>query len=265
MPDLDIKSETIDKAIDVIADSTKETRNALDTNSAKGINKFFELLKSTPVGIRIDSYIAERPYKLEQEMKRIEEKYKKIPKQNQAEPSAYIAFQTINNLNYALDEEHLKEMFENLLVSDMDSRKKEYVSPTYINMIQQLDKKDAEFLQDLKNKQLIKELPIIKVKIVNNDTGHFNYITQNIICLKNSSYIVIPNMVFENLLRLKIIEIPYDEYLAKITDYEDTFNILKTTPELVKLTNLPNNHLEIQKMKLVFTDSGKKFIDICLS
>ncbi len=264
MPDLDIKSETINKAIDAVADSTKETRDALDKNTSGGINKFFELLKSTPVGIKIDSYIAERPYKLEQEMNKIKEKYEKIPEKNQVEPSSYIALQTINNLNYALDEEHLREMFENLLISDMDSRKKEYVLPTYINMIQQLNKEDAKFLQDLKNKKLIKELPVIRIKLVNN-VGGYAYVSQNIICLKNKSYIVIPNMVLENLLRLKIIEIPFDEYFADVTDYENTFNTLKKTPEFFILEKVPDRHLDIQKKKLEFTDSGKKFIDICLS
>ena len=72
-------------------------------------------------------------------------------------------------------------------------------------------------------------------------------------------------MVLENLLRLKIIEIPFGEHLADITDYEDTFNTLKKEPELIIAENIPNKHLKIQKKKLEFTDSGKNFIDICLS
>lgn len=42
MPDLDIKSETLNKGIDLVADSTKETRNVLDKQTSNGLNmKYF--------------------------------------------------------------------------------------------------------------------------------------------------------------------------------------------------------------------------------
>ena len=146
MPDLNIKSGTLDKGIDLIADSTKETRNILDNKTAGGLNKLLELLKSTNIGIKMDTYIAERPYKLEKAMKKMKEKYDKIPDENKIEPSSYIALKGIQELNYCLDEEHLKEMFSNLLVSDMDSRNKNKVLPSFIEIIKQLNKADAEFL-----------------------------------------------------------------------------------------------------------------------
>jgi len=71
MADINMESNTINKALDIVSESSKETRSALDTNTAKGINKIFELMKSTKLGIKVDAYIDERHYKLEKEMQKI--------------------------------------------------------------------------------------------------------------------------------------------------------------------------------------------------
>ena len=52
--DINIHSETADKIIDAVVNSTEQTRNALDTNTSKGVNKFFQLLAATKAGIAIE-------------------------------------------------------------------------------------------------------------------------------------------------------------------------------------------------------------------
>ncbi len=61
---------------------------------------------------------------MKKELEKMQAKYDNIPQEYQVEPSSYIALKGVNELNYALEEDHLKEMFENILISDMDSRKK---------------------------------------------------------------------------------------------------------------------------------------------
>lgn len=124
MGDSPINTDTIDKAIDIVGESTKEIRKEIDKTAAKGVNKLAQLFWASPIGRKADIYIAERPYKMEIELKRMQAKYDCIPAKFQVEPSSYIALKGVNELNYALEEEHLKEMFENILISDMDSRKK---------------------------------------------------------------------------------------------------------------------------------------------
>lgn len=124
MENLPINADTINKTIDVVDEITKETRKEIDKTTAKGVNKLAQLFWASPIGRKADIYIAERPYKMEIELKKMQAKYDCIPAECQVEPSSYIALKGTNELNYALEEEHLKEMFENLLISDMDSRKK---------------------------------------------------------------------------------------------------------------------------------------------
>lgn len=259
MADLDIKSDTINKGLDIIEKSTKETRNTIDKNLSRGINKVTELLKSTSIGIKIDTYIAERPLKLERAISEMKKKYNKIPDEFKTEPSAYIALKTIQELNYSLDEEHLKKMFQNILISDMDSRNKANVLPGHIEIIKQLSKDDAEMLQFFKNNKLT-TAPIIKLKYTFEDGG-FIYPTENINLIHNEKDIVLDSIVLDNLCKQRLIELNFNEHMYNEDIYEKVFREIKLK------THLPPKFKELDYSKglLKITDYGKNFIDICLS
>lgn len=189
----------------------------------------------------------------------------KIPKENLTFPRVNIFGPTFDGLKYNLDEQHIKEMFTNVLISEMDNRKQNKVLPAYIEIVKQLNQEDALFLTTLKEKKLVNNIPIIRLKLVKNINSTFGYISPYFICLTNGDYIEIPQLVLDNLIRLQIVEIPFDEYLADKTIYEDTFNKLKVSLEFSLFTTIPNNHLDFQKCELNFTNFGRNFIDICLS
>ena len=261
---VDIKSQTINKAISIVSDSTKLTRNTIDNTTSKGINKFVEFLKSTPLGIKIDTYIAERPYKLEKAMEQMKAKYENIPSVNRKEPSSYIAFKVAHNLNYCLDEDYMKNMFINLLISDMDTQKSSRITPSLVELINSLSHDDAIFLDKLNKKNLRNSIPIIYLKLEDKKTHNFSIISKNIICLPEDQYIPIPETVLDNLLRLRIVEILFDQYLSNNTDYDKVFNLLKSSEEYSKYKELVNKELSYKKQTLQITSLGKTFIDICL-
>lgn len=265
MAELPINADTVNKTINVVDESTKETRKKLDKKAAKGINKLAQLFWASPIGRKTDIYIAERPYKMEIELKKMQAKYNCIPTKYQVEPSSYIALKGANELNYALEEDHLKEMFENLLISDMDFRKKSRVLPAYIEIIKQLSKEDAEFLAILKNKDLISTLPILRITLNTKNSSSFSYISSYAICLQGGQYIEIPELVLDNLLRLQIANIPPNEFSNLHNIYENTFETIKNEPSFLNYSNLPNKYLDFQKQILVFTQFGTNFIDICFS
>ncbi len=240
MPDLDIKSDTINKGLEIIEDSTKESRTALDKNTAGGINKFFALLNSTPIAIKIDTYIAEKPYKLEKAMQKMKSKYKQIPEENRVEPSSYIALQTVNNLNYCLDEEHLRNAFINILISDMDSRKKSRVKPAYVEMVKQLNKEDAEFLKLLANNN--NSFPSIELLLKTENKAGEKHLKKFIIYDfdelsngKNSIIGELDPLVIDNLLYLNLIKNSYEVYYP---DYLKAYEFLfDSTKNIYHLNN----------------------------
>lgn len=258
MENLPINADTINKAIYVVDESTKETRKEIDKTTAKGVNKLAQLFWASPIGRKADIYIAERPYKMEKELKRMQAKYDRIPAEYQVEPSSYIALKGVNELNYALEEEHLKEMFENILISDMDSRKKSKVLPAYLEIVKQLSKDDAKLLKFIKDNRLSQEA-IIKLKI--NSSPGFLYPSNDIFLITPNGYSLIPCIIIDNLSRLKIIETDFFTYKTDENLYLDVFEKLKSEDPFTGLSN----KLGYSKGLLKVTDFGKNFIDICLS
>lgn len=268
MEDLPINADTVNKSIDILAESTKETRKELDRVGAKGMNKVAQLFWASPIGRKADLYIAERPYKMELELKKMQAKYNKIPAEYQVEPTSYIALKSTNELNYALEEEHLKEMFENLLISDMDSRKKSRVRPIYIEIIKQLSKDDAKFLQYFhKYKDFFCSISITLKR--NNSEGYStldSYIIYNykkINGITSYSTLKLDPIVIDTLLMHKLIEVDYQTYYT----YENADKEYKTLFEAVKNRYAVDegDALSYEKGLVRLTALGKSFIDICLS
>lgn len=201
--------------------------------------------------------------KLENFAKELQENAEKIPAENLIEPKVNILGPVMEGLKYNLNEEHIKEMFQNILLADMDNRQQSRVLPAYIEIVKQLSKDDAEFLFSLKQQNMIHNLPILRVKLVD-DKGHFVYISDYVICLDNGKYIKVNPLILDNFIRLNIFHIPYDLYIPSI-DYTAVFEKLKNEPQIKRMCNTPGKHLEYDKEKINFTAYGTNFIDICLS
>lgn len=258
--DINIHSETADKIIDAVVNSTEQTRNALDTNTSKGVNKFFQLLAATKAGIAIDTYIAERPYKLEQAKQKMLEKYNKIPKENLAEPTPSLCLNVAREFDYYLDEDHIKEMFTNILVSDMDNRKNTKVHPSFINIVKELSKYDAKILELLKNEYDIENF-IIRPKYVL-EKG-FILVNNDIFLINKKDIHTISDIVINTLCRLNLIEIDFLNFKTDEAKYEDAFNELKKHIPPIDLPNFKK--IDYDKGILKITKLGQDFIDICLS
>ncbi len=254
---IDISSKMVEKTVELVADSTEKTRGAIDTNTSKGINKFFQLLNATPIGIKIDTYIAERPYKLEKSIERMKKKYESIPEDKKVEPSTTIAINVANEMNFYLDADYIREMFENLLISDMSAEKKELISPAYIDLVKQLTKDDAQFLILLNNKGKTSN-PVFEV-IQRNQDGTYIVLSKKILCISDKEFIPLEPIILDNLIRMNFIEVIRGEYLAYDSRYESVFNIVK------KSYNAPEGKtIEMEKCKLNVTELGQRFIKICI-
>ena len=70
----------------------------------------------------------------------LEERAKEVSAENLVPPKINILGPTIENLKYNLDTDYLKEMFTNILISDMDKTKQDRVLPSYIEIVKQFSK-----------------------------------------------------------------------------------------------------------------------------
>ena len=71
--------------------------------------------------------------------------------------------------------------------------------------------------------------------------------------------IKLSDIVVDNLIRLRIIDIPADEHFAYSSLYDQLFDYAK------KDNNIADDSITYDKKVLKITDFGKNFIDICLS
>lgn len=86
-------------------------------------------------------------YKLEAFEDDLKEKTKHIPPENLQIPPTMIAGPTLEALRYTYDEAELREMYENLLASAMDTRTANQALPSFVDAIKQMSPLDALILQ----------------------------------------------------------------------------------------------------------------------
>lgn len=254
--------------VELKADLTKSIENAYNDTlkepckSSSGIvSTVLDFFHNT-VLYPMQKYNLYAENKLQNYALELQNKAQSIPEENLISPRVNILGPTIEGLKYNLDEEHIKEMFTNILVSDMDNRKQNKVLPSYIEIVKQLSKEDAKTLKFLKEK-VIKESPIIKIKYVFNNDG-FTFVSDNIGLLHDGKDTILDDIVLDNLCRLKLIELNFDMYMKNETVYKEAFEKIKLRDEF---KTLPNDVKELGYSQglLKITQFGKNFIDICLS
>ncbi len=282
MADLDIKSETVNKAIDKLVEPVYNDAVKPAINSSKNALGFCSQFILSGIKPFMYSKIKECEYKIKEIDKKLEEKYNKIPDENKTEPRTNILGPAVDILKYNLEDaqQYIQEMFINIISNDLDKSKQSKVLPAYIEIIKQLNSNDAKFLKMLKDSNLIHDLPIIQLELQFRFNEEFRYISGYVICLSDTGckltdsinqsiimpqFIEISQIVLDNLLRLQIVNIPVGECLAIEDVYEKTFKAYRALPKFNQYSNNDNAYVTYQKCKIEFTDFGKNFIDICLS
>ena len=224
--------------IEVKADLTKTLEKAYDDalkqplkSSSNVLSTVFDFFHNT-VLYPMQKYNLYAENKLNNYACELQERAQSIPEENLVSPRVNILGPTVEGLKYNLDEDYIKEMFTNILISDMDSRKQSKVLPSYVEIVKQLNKNDAEMLK------FFKETPDM-----------FNWILDAI--------------VLDNLVRLRLIELNFNEYRNNILIYEKAFEKIQQRDEFKNLG--PNiKDLGFSKGLIKLTDFGQNFIDICL-
>lgn len=259
MADLDIKSETIDKALDKLVEPVYNDAVKPAINTSKSALGFCSQFIVSGIKPFMYKRIKECEYKIAEIDKKLEEKYNQIPEKNKTEPRTNILGPAVDVLKYNLEEEHIKEMFVNLISKDMNIVQQSKVLPSYIEIVKQLSNNDAETLKYFS--EIGKSVfPVIKLKL--GIENGYTYPSNDLLLVTeeiSDTYYNLEGIVIDNLERLRLIEISFSEHLADTSIYSnffDTFNFSEI-PEGEKI--------DYKKGLLKITDFGKNFINICLS
>ena len=159
---------------------------------------------------------------------------------------------SVERLHYLEDEPNLAELFEELLISIIDSSKKYINHPAYVEVLKQISNQEAH------NLKLIFSHSPNSIAICNFGFKHHNGGTIPLLkyCLP-IPFSEIPAQALENWERLKLIEIVIDlEWITDDSSYKYIQDILAA---LEKENASYAEHLEIRKGVLRFTEFGKNF------
>lgn len=185
----------------------------------------------------------------------IKQKIEAIPEDRLTEPEAYIVVPAIQQLGYSYSSEELRELYANLIVSSMDTEKKEQVHPAFVDILKKLTPDEAKIIQYLKGIDSIEYVDII---LKDNQFGGYTTIHDHKTRLCDFVYLSEPLnelMYLENLISLGILKDAAGIY--KIMD--NNYKLIEKRLGLDQL-RAKSHSFESKRSLYEVTAFGKSFI-----
>lgn len=185
------------------------------------------------------------------------------------EPNTHIIGPAINNCDYYINDETIRNIFASLIGNAFDKSKNPLIHPAFTSIIQELSPLDAKVLSSVNNGNHA----IANIHLIHEENSSFLVQATNVYSspdLDNVPHELIASSL-DNLDRLGLITITYtthksnDQLYDQIRD-KQIYKIHKQLLEECKTHPVyaPLNKLELQKGKCSPTQFGKDFYSVCL-
>ena len=200
-------------------------------------------------------------------IKRLQENLEKITEEKVVEIPAEIASPILDRFSY-VSNDHLAELFHNLLINASSQDTAHIAHPGFISIIDRLAPDEAKILLHMKNLNCI---PAISYDYLSNEVGRL--VLNNITAIETVLKLTFPqnsNLYFENLTSLGILKILYDS--NRSGSYTDKFKMIEMhiSDEIRRfeeaLSKEESDAVYRNRNELYYdiTDFGKMFINACL-
>lgn len=197
----------------------------------------------------------------------VAKRLKEIPEERVIQPDPRIVIPAVQALVYSMGEEHIREMFANLVATNMTVSIKAPAHPAFVEMIKQMTALDAEILAIVsKRAQVGYRVRLVRTEKWNDLGYHFSFVApiQKVIDCRRS---------VNNLQRLGILEIREFEWPVVPEDSERYGAIEKLyehLPVSIGASSLEANEpkaqmarLEIIRQGIFLTPLGDDFARVC--
>lgn len=214
----------------------------------------------------IDIWITKREYSIEETKKLLQHKLQNVDPGKIVPPEPYVAVPAFQAISYCMDSDELREMYANLLANSMNSDKKDYVHPAYVEIIKQMSPLEA---QNLRLFPMDSELPIAEYQLVcKANRGAIDiYATNVFLCNSQQTDIKKQAHSIAILYMLGLITI---DYVACVTDL-DVYDVFRETKEFIEQSSriISDENYKYSEMQLIqgcvyLTPLGKAFVGICM-
>lgn len=256
----DILEQTKGVAVEVYKDALKPSVQPIGT-----------MLSYLPRTIRLafsrwEKWIVSGEESIRLTAESLKDKLALVPQEKLVEPEAYVAVPAMQQLLYCQDNEALRNLYANLLSSSMNIDKKWQVHPSFVDIIKQITPDEAKNMNSIPNFKN-NFMPLIDVQLFDKNSagkgGHQLFVTNftnigiDIIERKNNICAYVDNLV-----RLKLLEIPATYHLTDISEYKP----LEEHPILQAM--IPEEYKQVYDIRyrhkaLQITNFGLLFKNVC--
>lgn len=209
--------------------------------------------------VPLEKWILNKEYNLAETQALLEQKLQNVPPEKIVPPEPYVAVPAMQSLSYSISNDKLCDMYASLLAKAMHEQTKEKVHPSFVEAVRQMSPIDAQLFKEI-GKRPIWPLVQLSEKL----SKGYNLLETNITGSDIADHDMLSASI-DNLARLKLIEIPWDEHLLNDVAYQIVFN----SDEYLNLYNKHRatkfDRVEPDKKLMRITSLGRLFYQICVS
>lgn len=190
------------------------------------------------------------------------ERVSNIPREDIIEPKLNIIGPTLEALKYTYDEEELRKLFTNLLLSSVDIKKENNIHPAFVDIIKQLSPLDAKLLSMFKYKNTYPCIETYEVDSNEKITPHkliiFDFLNYSSYIHPSEHMQLTPSLV--NLIRLGIVLKNYS-VIELNYDYDNMKNhwLFKAYTKTMQ----KDITIKMKRFRIELTEFGDNFTKCC--
>ena len=151
-------SEGLDKLAGAIGDTLKTAPTLYEDALQPTVQEIGKFTARIPRAINaafsgLDKWILNKEYAIDETKKLLALKLENVAPEKIVTPEAYVAIPTIQAISYSMNSEELRNLYANLLAKAMTSDTKQFVHPSYVEIIKQMSPYDAHVLKEIATNQ----------------------------------------------------------------------------------------------------------------
>ncbi len=193
--------------------------------------------------------------------KRVSKKLEGIDQSKIVTPDPLIAGPILESMRFLSQHEELQDLYAQLLANAMNTDRKAYVLPLFVDMIKQLSELDIKTLDTI-SKQKQSQIMVVDIRAkIENQTGTVDIYRNFTVLSRKDTNPEDFTISIENLERLKLVEI-VERYLTnkdayKIFEQTDTYKGISSN-----YSTAPYNGIELNKKLCYITNLGLRFLNM---
>lgn len=211
--------------------------------------------------VPLRQWIANREYNLAETEKLLTQKLEKVDVNKITTPEAYVAVPAFQSISYSMGNDNLRNLYANLLAKSMNRDTKDLVHPSFVEIIKQMSPLDAVIFKSIME---VDVRPLITITRRTPNDGEF--IVQEYCSWISNFSLKQCATSFNNLIRLRLIEIPYD----KSYEHKSHYDVVKQNPLFQSLKysaseSLSNDdYLYFNKQYIKTNELSNLFFTVCV-